>query len=755
MNKRFRQLSDFLCGFRFGVGVALVGLSLSAPAANREFFVAPEGDDVNNDGLSWASPFKTINHAVALQNDKEYLTVTISNGTYKLTEPIVVRTITDSAYGGGVRLRSFSGKPADTIIDGDNRCACVWSAGNQQRNCFESLTFQNGLSTELEDKKAGGIYTEQRCFISNCVVRNCSHVLTNGTHKVDINGGGLKINNYAGLTDTVGSWGKSPAIVDTLIEDCAVVSKTSGKTGVYGGGAYVTAMQLHNVTIRRCSVTNETASLSLAGGGLYAHSCIVSNCTIVGNSLVIPSNTSSGIRGVGAGVWMGSEKTDPSTGRYGLLIDSVVAENMTSGSGAGVYADVRSHLVRVAITNNVSGSTISASDGTSKGGGALAISGNEAQVADWTVIEDCLIEGNDFGDDCAHYGGGVSIYDINCVRLSGTVIRNNRACTVGGLNIINGTGIIVTNCVITGNATTNEMSAIYLRNNIFKIKGTEVAGSAARNKPVQIVDSFVIANTNSRPSSKTTGGGFFTCSIGDLAPNKTEYRVAYVTPVLLRNCLFANNQDNVCQGWCFRFGASSEADRLAHFEGWEERPVVVDHCTVAGNRNSGSWSTCVIFAGSSASSSNTAFRSCVFTDNLYYSASANPRKAVMSNSYKDASPEIVRTYGDQEDDCLKVTPENGNIVGGDVRFADAANGDYALLPGSCLIDKGGAFADWMGDGRRRSPSRDLSGGYVISANGPYGVTVSRPNSKPRRGGSASDIGCCEFWQAPGALLFLR
>ena len=60
----------------------------------------------------------------------------------------------------------------------------------------------------------------------------------------------------------------------------------------------------------------------------------------------------------------------------------------------------------------------------------------------------------------------------------------------------------------------------------------------------------------------------------------------------------------------------------------------------------------------------------------------------------------------------------------------------------------------MGDGRKNFV-QDMGAGYVIGSLGKYGVTVGRLESKPRRSGSASDIGCSEFWFAPGLLLSVK
>lgn len=739
------------CWCGHAIGLALAILSLSALAAQRELFVAMDGDDDKNDGLSLTTAYKTIQKAVSQQENNEYLIVTVADGTYELTSPIEMPQIS-----GGIHLRSLSGNPADVIIDGGNRCACLWSESTQARHWFEGLTFCNGVSTALDYRKAGGIYCEQRCFVTNCIIKNCSHILTDGTHGTDIYGGGAYINNWSTNVANVDGWGKPPAIVDTVVDGCAIVSKTSKSPTTQGGGLYVNKIQLHGVAIRSCSVTNDTAGMYLYGGGLCANDSIVSNCLIVGNALVLPNNANAGQRGAGAGAYVSADSADPSTGKNCTVVDSVIAENVSSGSAAGLYAGYRSRILRVAITNNVSISPYG-NGGVSQWGGALAVSGGSDTVAERTFVEDCLVEGNDYRG-ANTFAGGVSICDINNVSLLGTVIRNNQSSHVGGLNIVNSSGVIVSNCVITGNSTTSEVCAVRIQNNIYKFNGAEIPASANRCDPIQIVDSFIVANTNSRPASLQNGGGMFQCNIGTLA---TGSRVAYVTPILVRNCLFANNQENIGCGWCLRFLFPYSSQRLAYFPGCDDRPIRIEHCTVAGNRNPGNssyFAQGVYMEGCSLALNSIAFRDFVLTDNLWRTAGTPSVTGFgfwNSESGESAMPDVVRSFGDKEDDCLVVTSENGNIVGGDLKFVDAANGDYALCDGSCLIDRGGAFEGWMGNGRRHSPSRDLSGGYAISANGPYGVSVTRPNSMPRRYGAASDIGCCEFWREPGLIFSVR
>ena len=63
----------------------LAALAFSASSA-KTLYVATNGDDENNDGLSAATPFATIQKAI--DSTKSCDTVEIADGTYFITEPI-------------------------------------------------------------------------------------------------------------------------------------------------------------------------------------------------------------------------------------------------------------------------------------------------------------------------------------------------------------------------------------------------------------------------------------------------------------------------------------------------------------------------------------------------------------------------------------------------------------------------------------------------------------------------------------------
>ena len=130
------------------------------------------------------------------------------------------------------------------------------------------------------------------------------------------------------------------------------------------------------------------------------------------------------------------------------------------------------------------------------------------------------------------------------------------------------------------------------------------------------------------------------------------------------------------------------------------------------------------------------------------------RNEGLSCAAANSNTHFTHCYADVVNEAFVVTAENGNVGEGDVKFADADNLDFRPNRGSCLVDNGGAVAEWMGTGRKNSV-QDLGAGYSIGTLGTYGVTVERVETSPRCNGFASDIGCCELWRESGLMLFIR
>jgi hypothetical protein len=230
----------------------------------------------------------------------------------------------------------------------------------------------------------------------------------------------------------------------------------------------------------------------------------------------------------------------------------------------------------------------------------------------------------------------------------------------------------------------------------------------------------------------------------------------------VRNCLFAGNQvSNGSKGWGVR--ATVDEKGTVGSDGSDE-VLTLDHCTFAKNINNSNSSTYPRFLHFSKAPipQHVFFKGCTFWENRYRKDDSF-KLAYVSDDHFDNEVDVAKynktfthCYADVINRAFTVTEENGNLGpdAGDVKFVNPDNLDFRLNPGSCLINKGGAFADWMGTGRKNSV-HDMGAGYIIGTLGNYGVTVGRRESNPRRCGTASDIGCCELWWPKGTVMSVR
>ena len=525
----------------------------------------------------------------------------------------------------------------------------------------------------------------------------------------------------------------------SMVTNCIVKSCYHGVTGkdVYGGGISLTAAsgsnpdnsathwpssrrylpQVVDTVVTNCAVyvsdasndrkaqggggavtnfskvSNLSASniIKISGGGAYLYAGSHTGDTFQYNSLE-PLADTSGYLGTGAGVFLaGYFSSDASVIRRGTLSDSLVSGNSSHGCGAGVGLGSYATIDGCSVVSNM----LSNGKTTNQyqiGGAGIYVSGSYCEIANSLVAEN--ISTNDA--NVAAYAGAIDINEARDISIRDCVIRDNVLQNAAALSCISAGGLIVSNCVITGNVATDKVSTVRFYTAIILL----YQGSMAKN------------------------------------------RIA--APLMLRNCLFAGNQSRVptsTKGWGIS-GRLGEYSSLA-----SDELLTVDHCTFAKNANS---SACLLFAGfdKEETAQYAYFKGCAFWGNK----GGSSLSSVTTNSAT-----FTHCYADVTNIAFVCTAENGNIGGqaaGDVKFVDADNLDFRLAAGSCLINKGGEFEEWMGDGCKNSV-QDMGAGYVIGSLGKYGVTVGRLESKPRRSGSASDIGCSEFWFAPGFLLSVK
>ena len=697
--------------------LALVAVAAGVASAATTIYVDSAAADDTGDGTGWETAKKTIQAAIDIAGEND--TVLIKAGTYQISSALTI-----AGENKDIELRGATGDPVDVVVDAQGLCPCLVSSFTNQI-IVSSITFENGRSTS-ESEVAGGITATDKSMVTNCIVKSCYHGVS-GKH---VYGGGISLTtNRDNPGNAAGNWPVArrylPQVVDTVVTNCAVYVENGSKRIAEGGGCYLKYHNSSRLTVQSCAVTNysDVSALSssevinVAGGGAYLYAGSHTGDAFLGNALETPASNA-GYLGTGAGVCLSG-----SSSRRGVLSDSLVCGNSSHGCGAGVgvgsYATIDGCSV---VSNMLSNGKKSAY--YQIGGAGIYVSGSYSEIANSLVAEN--ISTNDA--NAASYSGTIDINEGRDIVIRDCVVRDNVLQNSGALSCISAGGLLVSNCVITGNVATDKVSTVRFYTNQSDL---EKCGMAL------ITDCYIVSNEVKRSGNSSDAVALL--YHGSQAGNRMA------APLKVRNCLFAGNRSKTtkdAKGWGILgklgSGYTAVGDELLTF----------DHCTFAMNVQGGGSGK--IFAGFDDESvaQYARFKGCAFWKNTYSGTSCS----VTTNSATFAN-----CYADVTNTAFVCTAENGNIGGkaaGDVKFVDADNLDFRLAAGSCLINKGGAFEEWMGNGRKNSV-QDMGAGYVIGSLGKYGVTVGRLESKPRRSGSASDIGCSEFWFAPGFILLVK
>lgn len=704
---------------KLSLSLAIVAIAGVAAAAKTNYVDSAAVDDTG-DGTSWGTAKKTIQAAIDIAEKND--TVLIKAGTYQISSALTI-----AGEAKDIELRGATGNPVDVVVDAQGLCPCLVSL-NTNQIIVSSITFENGSST-VESDVAGGITAADKSMVTNCIVKSCYHGVTGK----NVTGGGIRLTAASGSNpnNTATHWPSSrrylPQVVDTVVKDCAVyvVADASDERKAQGGGVYLEYHNTAGLTVQNCAVTNfsDVSGLSaaniikIAGGGAYLYAGSHTDDTFQYNSLE-PLADTSGYLGTGAGVFLaGYSSSDASVIRRGTLSGSLVSGNSSHGCGAGVglgsYATIDGCSV---VSNMLSHGKVSGY--YQIGGAGIYVSGSYSEIANSLVAEN--ISTNDA--NAVSYSGTIDINEGRDIVIRDCVIRDNALQNAGALSCISAGGLLVSNCVMFANAAIDEVSAIRFYTNQKSLDTCSMA---------LITDCYVISNSS--PGKIITYYGA-----------QSNKEGVYAAPLTVRNCLFAGNQANTTKAWGL-YAVVTEKGTVSR-----DDLLTFDHCTFAKNRNAGSNKTFVQY--NTYSPAHVFFRGCALWENRHYGSIA---LSYVSTDF--SGTHFANCYADVTNTAFVCTAENGNIGGkaaGDVKFVDADNLDFRLTSGSCLINKGGAFEEWMGDGRKNSV-QDMGAGYVIGSLGKYGVTVGRLESKPRRSGSASDIGCSEFWFAPGLLLLVK
>ena len=205
---------------------------------------------------------------------------------------------------------------------------------------------------------------------------------------------------------------------------------------VYGGdaGGGVYARWPSSVLISNAVITNNTASRSGYGGGVYVHGgpLVLSNTRVVSN-----------VAHIGGGVYLVGAGSS-------VIENSDIVENTAwGGLAGGVYLGGYSNNAKILASTFLTNSAVS-------GGGLMA---HNSKV----VVTDSLFSGNSVGDS----GGGIAISWSSGSRIQNNAIFSNEATQDGGGIYLY--GAMSSPPLISGNSITNNQSTrgggVYLGDN--------------------------------------------------------------------------------------------------------------------------------------------------------------------------------------------------------------------------------------------------------------------------------------------------
>jgi hypothetical protein len=380
-------------------------------------YVATNGSD-SATGSSWSDPFLTIQKGINAATPLG--TVSVSNGTYVLTSPLLLDRGCSVIGVGGASNTTIDANMTGRILSISNSAAVV-----------DGFTLKNGKSTSGSMDGTGVNMTGgtlRNCIVSGCTntagwvtVRGVGIYMTGGT--VDtcvVNNNGANNSssyNYGGGLYLAGA--------SCLVTNCVISGNSLYNADQYayasGGGLYVSAGN-----VLGCVVSNNTIDQGRrigGGGGVYVTGGSISNCTISGNA-VLNVDT----RTWGGGVYASG----------GTVVGCTISNNHARGwsavsyaMGGGLYM-TNALVDRCVITRNYLVNSWEAS----RYGGGVACDGG--------VMRNCLIMGNRGNS----LGGG--LYITGGTNENCTIVRN--ACVADAYGVGQYGGVYWTNNPVILNA---------------------------------------------------------------------------------------------------------------------------------------------------------------------------------------------------------------------------------------------------------------------------------------------------------------
>ena len=413
-------------GIRFVVSV-VVGMTLLSTLAAHAKVRYVAGDGAGQDGLSWASAYKSIEAALddpAIVAGDE---IRVKKGTYTVNFPITVDKAVKilGGFSGNGDTRDWTAYL--TTVSGNESTTCMIVHANAR---IEGLTFTNGDASIDETGGRGGAL-----YINNCgpTVTNCVF----SQNKASSRGGAIATQNASGTT----------------ITDCLFSENRASEFG--GAIANLTS----DLAISGCTFNANKSNDDLqymGGGGVFNQDCAptISDCTFTANSAYYGAGICNFMADALIEDCSFADCNSTTIGGGGIMnygcsamINRCLFKNNTTDSGGAILEQSTSTIVNCIMWNNT----------CYRYGGAICLEPSDGSVTVMPNITNCTIYGNRASNGGGLYSNNVKAIVRNCIiwgntayvsgsgiyQFSAAIITMDvRACDVQGDSTFPGSGNI-------------------------------------------------------------------------------------------------------------------------------------------------------------------------------------------------------------------------------------------------------------------------------------------------------------------------
>jgi predicted outer membrane repeat protein len=390
-----------------------------------------------------------------------------------------------------ITLRSVSGDPNDTIIDGTGYYhVVICRNGENNSTILQGFTITGGNANGLfsQDDTGGGMYLyDSSPTISNCIFS------------------GNSANSVGGAVYDDSS--------NTKINDCIFIDNVASS----GGGIF---SSYSGARINNCSFIANEAFIGSGGGvNILDGIAIVSNCIFIGNTAASSGGGMRNLSFEGSNINVTNcifreniaiEHGGGMINKGGIIVtDCNFIDNIASGNGGGMYNDDIIATITGCIFNNNSANL----------GGGMNNSGNST-----ITVGNCT-----FGDNEASAGWGGGIYNLSTLMLSNSTFSMNSAQRGGGMYNSGGGNSSAVGCVFSENNTTDSGGGIYMNGGSLDLTNSTLNGNSTTDSGGGMYisnGSPIVTNcTFSGNIASTNGGGIYNTS-----------------SLMLAHCTFSGNQ---------------------------------------------------------------------------------------------------------------------------------------------------------------------------------------------------------------------